>query len=78
MQRELTTEESALGLNDDKQLSACCLVCKGNSHFCITKDCGIETGHYGKRPASYCDDCRHKNIMRLGRPLDEQREERLN
>lgn len=57
-----------------------CKVCQRPRHFCESpheEDGKPETGHYGKTPARFCDECRLENIKATGRPGDEPREDKL-
>lgn len=71
-------EKEKMTLDETITVPENCDVCGEKTHWCVTKDCGFMTGHYGKIPALYCDTCRHANIMEFGRPLDEPREKELN
>lgn len=42
-----------------------CKVCGLPLHWCQNCDTYL-TGHHGKTPARFCDDCRYEEIMTLG------------
>lgn len=61
------------GKQDGDKHADLCDVCGQLRHWCEGNngECGLETGHYGVKPARFCDDCRYENIMAFGIAGDE-------
>ncbi len=55
-----------VGMIQSVRLIGGVVVATGEPHLC-----GNITGHYGRQPAKFCDDCRHLNIIETGTAQDE-------
>jgi hypothetical protein len=57
-----------------------CDLCGKPRHYCTAPNCpngSTETGHYGKIPALYCDDCRGMKIYGQGFAGDEPADQQI-